>query len=97
MQNEIIQMVAPIITMLVTTVGIVWKISRSGNEIKELLHALDKRIQKLEIETDQVKQDHDNLVVLGLRVSKAEQDINQGFSGLRSKLNDIRSALHGRK
>ena len=81
--GDLIQLLA----VLMTAGGIIWKVSQVAASIKDSIAVLSERVKSIEVETRNVREDHDKIVVIAHQVETCRKDINQSFEKIRSLRN----------
>ena len=69
-------------SLIAATAYVIWKVTKTSSDIKDLIHALDKKVTIIETKTINVSADHDTLVLVE---AKAEAAHNRLDAMSRSK------------
>jgi len=65
------------ISVITATAVIVWRVAKATNDLKELIHNIDKKVSIIETKTVNVSLDHDKLVLVEREATAAHRRLDE--------------------
>jgi len=91
MDSETSSLIKTAITIITFIIGLavsVWRITNASNknkeELKTLIHGIDKRMVAIEVETKHTREDHDRVVKVESRVDGHDDDLARQWGRIRT-------------
>ena len=65
------------ISVIAATAVIVWRVAKAANDLKTLIHIVDKKVEVIETKTVNVSNDHDKLVLVEQKSEAAHRRLDE--------------------